>query len=651
MKTRSNPVRARPSKSKCVTFTGCWTCRSRKIKCDERQNNGCAVCEKAGLKCAGYSVNLSWVTGRVQDLQGLHRRKVNTGGPALPVMSDRETMRKLSAINSVMTPLDTVLIGPFGVFQSNCNDPTQGTSESPAPSSEPAESIHEGGTSCGQPDNGWDTVAQSPDCTDWGLSTSELPTLKSTTAQEDLQSDFSQQRTQPCAALKNGRGRVCTSQTTLLATSGKSKAHHLAAPFFTLSMPIFRNQETSMLMFHYMNHVAELLQPVLHSRNPWRTTYFPFALSGCPELVLYQQNATVSSQISTSLFHSLLSAAAFHLRNATDSSPKFHQLGLQHRIKALRALNSATVRPGDPQLYTLHLTAILSLVTIDTMTGEDSDFPIHLQACRRLCQSGLPLSMNRGDSSNQVTSICRFLTLLAQTTCLEISPRLWPPDGHLPASTPPYFHPDERSIEYIYGITPELANLLHKTCRVAEHLAFYRQQAGTLTPASLRAMYKALGDAIMAWVIDTEPFHLIQWQERTMLEIARCQVRAFHSALLIYYRRTVLDGDGVIVDLDVEAEASAVWENLTAAEDLKDAYMGGVKRTAPMSWPAFIATCETRNREPWVRWWTRVEGYGLGNFSRQWRAIQEVWHVKDVNVNVDSWRDALRRIGRLVLPV
>ena len=356
------------------------------------------MCEKAGLKCAGYSVNLSWVTGRVQDLQGLHRRKVNTGqsptlvfsagldsylpnivnlllgGPALPVMSDRETMRKLSAINSVMTPLDTVLIGPFGVFQSNCNDPTQGTSESPAPSSEPAESIHEGGTSCGQPDNGWDTVAQSPDCTDWGLSTSELPTLKSTTAQEDLQSDFSQQRTQPCAALKNGRGRVCTSQTTLLATSGKSKAHHLAAPFFTLSMPIFRNQETSMLMFHYMNHVAELLQPVLHSRNPWRTTYFPFALSGCPELVLYQQNATVSSQISTSLFHSLLSAAAFHLRNATDSSPKFHQLGLQHRIKALRALNSATVRPGDPQLYTLHLTAILSLVTIDVRISHQSTF-------------------------------------------------------------------------------------------------------------------------------------------------------------------------------------------------------------------------------------------------------------------------------------
>lgn len=285
------------------------------------------------------------------------------------------------------------------------------------------------------------------------------------------------------------------------------------------------------------------------------------------------------------------------------------------------------------------------------MTGEDSDFPIHLQACRRLRQQGLPLSINRGDSSNQVTSICRFLTLLAQTTCLEISPRPWPPDDQLPASTRPHFHPDERSIEYIYGITPELANLLHKTCRIAEHLAFYRQQAGTPTPVSLCAAYKALGEAIMAWVIDAEPFHLIQRQERTMLEIARCQARAFHSALLIYYRRTVIDGDGFVVDVDVEAEASAVWENLTAAEDLKDAYMGGVKRTAPMSWPAFIATCETRNREPWVRWWTRVEGYGLGNFSRQWRVIQEVWHVTDVDGNVDSWREALRRIGRLVLPV
>ncbi|EUC35667.1 hypothetical protein COCCADRAFT_34908 [Bipolaris zeicola 26-R-13] len=651
MKTRSNTVRARPSKSKCVTFTGCWTCRSRKIKCDERQKNGCAVCEKAGLECAGYSVNLSWVTGRVQDLQGLHRRKINTGGPALPLMSDRETMRKLSAINSVVTPLDTVLIGPFGVFQSNYNDPIQGTLESPASSSEPAESIDDGGPSTGQLDNGWGTVAQSPDCMGWDLSTPELPTLESRPAREDFQSDFSLQELEPFAALKESRYQACTSHIDLLAMSGKSKARHLPAPFFALSMPMFRDQETSMLMFHYMNHVAELLQPVLHSRNPWRTTYFPFALSGCPELVLCQQNTTTSSQISTSLFHSLLSAAAFHLRNTTEGSPKFHHLGLQHRIKALRALNSAIVHPGDPQLYTLHLTAMLSLVTIDTMTGEDSDFPIHLQACRRLRQPCLQLSMSKGDSSNQVTSIYRFLTLLAQTTCLEISPRPWSFDEHLPASTLPYFHPDERSIEYIYGITPEMANLLYKTCRIAEHLAFYRQQAGTPTPASLRAAYKALGDDVMAWVIDAEPFHLIQRQERTMLEIARCQVRAFHSALLIYYRRTVLDGDGIIVDVDVEAEANAVWENLTAAEDLKDAYMGGAKRTAPMSWPAFIATCETRNREPWVTWWSRVEGYGLGNFSRQWRAIQEVWGVMDVDGNVGSWREALSRIGRLVLPV
>ncbi|EUC40403.1 hypothetical protein COCMIDRAFT_9714 [Bipolaris oryzae ATCC 44560] len=106
--------------------------------------------------------------------------------------------------------------------------------------------------------------------------------------------------------------------------------------------------------------------------------------------------------------------------------------------------------------------------------------------------------MNRGDSSNQVTSICRFLTLLAQTTCLEIFPRPWPPDYHLPASAPPYFHPDERSIEHIYGITPELASLLHKTCRIAEHLAFYRQQAGIPTPASICAAHKILGEAIMA---------------------------------------------------------------------------------------------------------------------------------------------------------
>lgn len=41
------------------TFTGCWTCRSRKVKCDLRRP-GCIRCAKSGLECGGYDIKLRW---------------------------------------------------------------------------------------------------------------------------------------------------------------------------------------------------------------------------------------------------------------------------------------------------------------------------------------------------------------------------------------------------------------------------------------------------------------------------------------------------------------------------------------------------------------------------------------------------------------
>ena len=42
------------------TFTGCWGCRSRKIKCDEATPQ-CVQCQKSGMKCAGYDSTLVWI--------------------------------------------------------------------------------------------------------------------------------------------------------------------------------------------------------------------------------------------------------------------------------------------------------------------------------------------------------------------------------------------------------------------------------------------------------------------------------------------------------------------------------------------------------------------------------------------------------------
>ncbi|KAH3680063.1 hypothetical protein WICPIJ_008400 [Wickerhamomyces pijperi] len=54
-----NSPSTNPKKKKTKTFTGCATCRSRKIKCDLGKP-ACQRCTKSGLECAGYQIVLCW---------------------------------------------------------------------------------------------------------------------------------------------------------------------------------------------------------------------------------------------------------------------------------------------------------------------------------------------------------------------------------------------------------------------------------------------------------------------------------------------------------------------------------------------------------------------------------------------------------------
>ncbi|CAG8946724.1 unnamed protein product [Penicillium salamii] len=43
------------------SFTGCWTCRARKVKCSE-QHPSCMQCINKGVPCGGYDIRLNWMT-------------------------------------------------------------------------------------------------------------------------------------------------------------------------------------------------------------------------------------------------------------------------------------------------------------------------------------------------------------------------------------------------------------------------------------------------------------------------------------------------------------------------------------------------------------------------------------------------------------
>lgn len=268
-------------------------------------------------------------------------------------MSENEIAGALSALDTISAPKSTVMMGPFAIFHSQGDGQVDGFDrqlDGLSPSVNGCENVQSTFESLWEDHITWN-----------------IPGLGHQDLQNGMDMDDSS-----CAFLMKGLETFDLCPSWILSahpcepTSSSLSLQSPAppSPYLELSMPLFQDHQTSTLMSHYMNHVADLLQPVLHPSNPWRTTYFPFALEGCPELFL-SQNSSPSSYVSIALFNSVLSSAAFHLRNVSGGSSTLHKLGLQHRTKSLQALNAALVYPNDYKLYTVYLTAMLSLVTID----------------------------------------------------------------------------------------------------------------------------------------------------------------------------------------------------------------------------------------------------------------------------------------------
>ncbi|THC90577.1 hypothetical protein EYZ11_009956 [Aspergillus tanneri] len=129
-----------PIRSK--TFTGCWTCRARHVKCDEEKPR-CRRCRRNNWSCQGYSVRLAWTSSAP-------RRRLRP--PAL--------MSSLSpaAVTAFLTELDDceglseAHRGPFSVFS------ISGTSE--ARSVSPSQDVGHNRASTSPPERALSTLSQ-----------------------------------------------------------------------------------------------------------------------------------------------------------------------------------------------------------------------------------------------------------------------------------------------------------------------------------------------------------------------------------------------------------------------------------------------------------------------------------------------------------
>lgn len=557
-------------------------------------------------------------------------------------------MRVLARVDQAAAAGETTTIGPFAVFgaapsgspavsevsegqglmvDGQCS--STGVEDLERLSVASAESIHEEGSGCAGPDG------------DFGYA--ELEQNFGNLHQEgDLTADTS-----------SSTGGSDDTDTTIVPARPTSQLEVSLiprgfdiAPFHDI-LPICGmpqvNQTATMLIQHYAKSMVHLMQPIVHESSPFEKIYLPLAIAGSANLNGIGR-VDQSTSPSASVCHSILSTAASNLRSLGSGVPGLQALAWQHKQKALTTLRIALITRTST--YRELMVAILSLVSADLLNGGVDDHYIHLEAARQLQASRhFPTIVSR--ETRQLDSICKMLRLFAQTTLHNPEPEQWP------GSNITFRESDvstlSPSIEYLYGITLPTAGTIMKTYRLTQMLAHY-QQASAKYPDELSQACEDLGDELASWSASPETFSAIGTQNAQMLSIAQAQAAAFAAAARIYYFRSVQ----FCRREDLHEEQDEVLVAMNEAEDLKATLGGAVSMPAPITWPAFVASCEAvgEARAKWDAWWCRIQRYQMKSYQQQSRAVHQVWARLDEQRDpcVD-WREVLVALNIRILPV
>ncbi|KAH6981539.1 fungal-specific transcription factor domain-containing protein [Ilyonectria sp. MPI-CAGE-AT-0026] len=293
------------------------------------------------------------------------------------------------------------------------------------------------------------------------------------------------------------------------------------------------------------------------------------------------------------------------------------------------------------------MTAMLSLLSIGTMAGDGNEFIVHINAATQLrnLRSRWKIISH---ATQKLNAISAFLTILARTTSFQSAPS----SAHINPASDSSLIQSSNCYEYIYGITTSIAAAIQETCRLSELLTQYNGLPQGSIPDHLLQACEALGDRLLSWRLISESVMSIPANDDSMLRIFTQQANAWHRAALIYYYRRIQRFSSEYLVNDVQYVA----DQMHAAEDAK-ADISQDPVMAPITWPGFIASCEAigPQRDLFTKWWERIEKYNIGNITRQWDIVQQLWRRNDQvqrnGLGAADWTDSFRILKFHILAV
>ncbi|CEI60048.1 unnamed protein product [Fusarium venenatum] len=583
---------------RAMTFTGCWTCKVRKVACDKRPI-ACKNCEKRGVTCGGYGIKLQWVSDSLAEARTNSRyqgRRALKLDQTYPVHESETIDMFLSHIDLDTQEGSSSRQGPFSVFSVREISPPEMDMSHTISESSPATTISQYGellyynqlkplvehhVACqlpqsAVPDLYFDTeilLSSEPSGSSFELFSGVEYTSTSTSLTDQvpaIKCPLNQQ-----SSIAEANSDKTNSQNTSVVETG-----------ITQFRCIFKDSDISFLMSHYDTHVASLLMPVSHSENPFRRLYLSTAIEG---MMYHDSSVTTSKGMAyIALYQSLLASASFHRWNCDQRQIMHRETGAKYRYRAIQSLKNAVSEAGSVANYQILMMAILSLVTIGVLSGEGEEFRLHIEAATQLrnARSRWKLMSRPSQQLNQVGT---FLALLSRTMLFKPSSLPWRDSNEQATAAEDEAIQSSACYEYIYGIKPSIAVAINRACRLAEHLLRVREEGEQQIPDTLLEGCEELGDMLESWRLKEESPTPISSDDDLGVLIFTHQAKAWYAAALIYYYTRIQGAQPT----DLIQEVTAVAEHMYAMEDIKSRLGVLIQDNpmAPITWPAFVASC------------------------------------------------------------
>ncbi|KAM0214229.1 hypothetical protein ACHAPQ_003056 [Fusarium lateritium] len=413
-----------PRKPRSKSFSGCWTCRAKHVKCDEAKP-ACNRCQNAGVECAGYGLRISWASVRSPSTfrRGSRRR---------PASARLRRARGLDDIGEASSeqdgpPRDGVDEsdqgeGPLNEGPSDISSETQSIT-SPFPHNQ--QSAFEQHPSSNHLNT---RIFHSYELLGQGLTTGspyaslqaaqhQLPPLQlgSIFSQNTITQDEYNTST-PVSITGISPGSLpLPSVSDLVSHSPSSVTTQGPGRILTRHLDILPNPGLQCeLLQHWTLNLCDSLNPVPGVLNPMRNAMMPIALEG-------SRTDSEKSTGATALFHFICSASAFHLakkRGTKESRRALENVALEHHNIGITHLSQNIRYSKDGANCASLLASLILCIMNEAVTLPTTFWRLHFRGAVEWVNHIDPQVWHRSEAASSIYQMFRGMATVVQAQLL-----------------------------------------------------------------------------------------------------------------------------------------------------------------------------------------------------------------------------------------